>query len=53
MTGNPTGAALEDFVRDAVVTHWRQTCTAKMGRDTTSVVDNELKLIGDRRTAYS
>jgi choline dehydrogenase len=46
MPGNPTGAALEDFIRDAVVTHWRQTCTAKMGRDTTSVVDNELKVYG-------
>jgi choline dehydrogenase len=40
------GAALENFIRDAAVTYWHQTCTAKMGRDATSVVDNHLKVYG-------
>ena len=31
MPGNLKGAALENFVRDGVVSYWHQTCTAKMG----------------------
>src|SRR4030088_3174551 len=46
MPGNLKGAALEDFIRDATVTYWHQTCTAKMGRDTMSVVDSRLKVYG-------
>jgi choline dehydrogenase len=46
MPGNLKGAALENFIRDAAVTYWHQTCTAKMGRDATSVVDNHLKVYG-------
>jgi choline dehydrogenase len=46
MPGNLTGAELEDFVRDAAMSYWHQTCTAKMGQDAMSVVDSELKVYG-------
>src|SRR5262245_52378794 len=46
MPGNLKGAELENFIRDAAVTYWHQTCTAKMGRDTMSVVDGNLKVYG-------
>jgi choline dehydrogenase len=44
--GNLRGAALENFIRDSVVTYWHQTCAAKMGRDSMSVVDGNLKVYG-------
>jgi choline dehydrogenase len=46
MPGNLKGAALLDFVRDSAITYHHQTCTAKMGRDSTSVVDSQLKVYG-------
>jgi choline dehydrogenase len=46
MPGNLKGAELENFIRDSVVTYWHQTCTAKMGRDSMSVVDGQLKVYG-------
>jgi choline dehydrogenase len=46
MPGNLTGAALEDFIRDEASTYHHQTCTAKMGRDSMSVVDGQLKVYG-------
>ena len=46
MPGNLKGAALEYFIRDAAITYYHQTCTAKMGRDAMSVVDNHLKVYG-------
>ena len=46
MPGNLKGAALENFIRDSVVTYHHQTCTAKMGRDSTSMVDGDLKVYG-------
>jgi choline dehydrogenase len=46
MPGNLKGAKLENFIRDSVVTYWHQTCTAKMGRDSMSVVDGNLKVYG-------
>jgi choline dehydrogenase len=46
MPGNLKGADLENFVRDATITTWHQTCTAKMGRDSMSVVDANLKVYG-------
>jgi choline dehydrogenase len=46
MPGKLSGAALEAFIRDATITYRHQTCTAKMGRDTMSVVDNNLAVYG-------
>jgi choline dehydrogenase len=46
MPGTLRGAALEDFIRDAASTYHHQTCTAKMGRDSMSVVDGQLKVYG-------
>jgi choline dehydrogenase len=46
MPGNLKGAELEHFIRDAATTYHHQTCTAKMGRDAMSVVDNHLKVYG-------
>jgi len=40
LPGPLEGAELEDFIRNATVSHSHQTCTAKMGRDTMSVVDH-------------
>jgi choline dehydrogenase len=49
MPGNLKWPALEDFIRDSVVTYWHQTCTAKMGCDPMSVVDSDLKVYGIER----
>ncbi|EIZ87273.1 glucose-methanol-choline oxidoreductase [Methylobacterium sp. GXF4] len=46
MPGDIKGGALEDFIRDAAVTYWHQSCTAKMGRDALSVVDASLNVYG-------
>jgi choline dehydrogenase len=46
MPSNLKGAALETFIRDAASSYWHQTCTAKMGHDTMSVVDGSLKVHG-------
>ena len=46
MPGNLKGAELENFIRDAAITTWHQTCAAKMGRDAMSVVDANLKVYG-------
>jgi choline dehydrogenase len=46
MPGNLKGTELENFIRDATITSWHQTCTAKMGRDGMSVVDANLKVYG-------
>ena len=46
MPGNVSGPALDNFVRDAVVPYWHQSCTAKMGRDSMSVVDGALSVYG-------
>lgn len=35
-----------DFIRRSAVTYWHQSCTAKMGRDSMSVVDHQLKVYG-------
>jgi choline dehydrogenase len=49
MPGNLKGAELGNFIRDTGVTYWHQTCTAKMGRDSMSVVDGNLKVYGIER----
>lgn len=46
MPGNLKGAELERFIRDAATSFWHETCTAKMGRDSMSVVDSNLKVYG-------
>ena len=46
MPGNLKGQELERFVRDAVMTYWHQACTAKMGKDSRSVVDSRLRVYG-------
>ena len=46
MPGNLKGPDLEDFIRDSAATYYHQTCTAKMGRDSMSVVDAQLKVYG-------
>ena len=46
MPGNLRGTELERFIRDAATSFWHETCTAKMGRDSMSVVDNNLRVYG-------
>jgi choline dehydrogenase len=46
MPGALKGSELEDFVRNAAITYHHQTCTAKMGRDSMSVVDSQLRVYG-------
>jgi choline dehydrogenase len=43
---NLSGLALEEYIRNGLVTFWHQSGTAKMGRDAMSVVDSELKVYG-------
>jgi choline dehydrogenase len=44
--GNLNEADLERFIRNGLVTFWHQCSTAKMGRDSMSVVDGKLKVYG-------
>ncbi|MBP0639337.1 GMC family oxidoreductase [Cupriavidus sp. AcVe19-6a] len=46
LPGKLDAKALESYVRNAAVTYWHQSCTAKMGRDGMSVVDGSLKVYG-------
>ena len=46
MPGNLQGTDLENFVREVATTYSHETCTAKMGRDSMSVVDGHLKVYG-------
>jgi choline dehydrogenase len=46
MPGTLAGKDLDDFIRNAALTVWHQTCTAKMGRDSMSVVGGALKAYG-------
>jgi len=46
MPGDLKTASIENFVRDGVITYWRPTATAKMGRDAMSVVDGDLRVYG-------
>jgi choline dehydrogenase len=46
MPGNLKGKELENFIRDGTLSYWHQTCTAKMGRDSMSVVDGNLRVYG-------
>jgi choline dehydrogenase len=44
--GNLKGFELENFVRNAAESYYHETCTAKMGCDSMSVVDGHLKVYG-------
>jgi choline dehydrogenase len=46
MPGDLAGTELETYLRDAVTTYWHECGTAKMGRDSMSVVDGHLKVYG-------
>jgi choline dehydrogenase-like flavoprotein len=46
LPGALSGKDLENYARNAAVTYWHQSCTAKMGRDEMSVVDGSLKVHG-------
>lgn len=46
LPGKLDHAGMENYLRDAGVTFWHQSCTAKMGRDEMSVVDGSLKVYG-------
>ena len=46
MPGNLKGLELENFVRDEASSYRHETCTAKMGRDSMSVVDGSLRVYG-------
>jgi choline dehydrogenase len=47
--GNLQGPELDNFLRDAALTAWHETCTAKMGRDSLSVVNGALQVYGIER----
>jgi len=47
--GNLQGDDLDNFLRDAALTSWHETCTAKMGRDSLSVVNGALRVYGIER----
>ena len=46
LPGKLDAKALDHYVRNAAVTYWHQSCTAKMGRDAMSVVDAQLRVYG-------
>lgn len=46
LPGKLDSESMRDYARNAAVTYWHQSCTAKMGRDSMSVVDNRLKVYG-------
>lgn len=46
MPGPIKGKELDNFIRDAAVSYFHATCTAKMGTDKMSVVDAKLRVYG-------
>ena len=46
MPGNLKGSELQNFIRNAAISYWHQSSTARMGRDAMSVVDGELRVYG-------
>lgn len=49
LPGRLDASELQDYIRHAAVTFWHQACTAKMGVDSMSVVDNRLRVYGLER----
>ncbi|NEH57921.1 GMC family oxidoreductase [Rhizobium leguminosarum] len=39
-------ASMESYIRNSAVTYWHQSCTARMGLDSMSVVDSRLRVYG-------
>lgn len=46
LPGKRTLREMQDYVRNAAVPYWHQSCTVKMGRDPMSVVDSRLNVYG-------
>jgi choline dehydrogenase len=46
LPGKLSATEMENFARNSAVTYWHQAGTAKMGRDSMSVVDGRLKVYG-------
>jgi choline dehydrogenase len=46
LPGDPQGEALDNLIRDGVMSMHHPTCTAKMGQDDLSVVDAQLRVYG-------
>jgi choline dehydrogenase len=46
MPGKLGASEMEIYIRDSAVTFWHQACTAKMGRDSMSVVNGRLQVYG-------
>jgi choline dehydrogenase len=46
LPGKLDEGGIRNYARNAAVTYWHQSCTAKMGRDSMSVVDSRLKVYG-------
>lgn len=46
MPGKLHGEDMRHYIRNAAVTYWHQSCTAKMGQDAMSVVDARLEVYG-------
>lgn len=46
MPGKLSISEMEQYIRDSAVTYWHQSCTAKMGRDSMSVVNSRLQVYG-------
>jgi choline dehydrogenase len=49
MPGTLSASEMEGYIRDSAVTFWHQACTAKMGRDSMSVVNGSLQVYGIER----
>jgi choline dehydrogenase len=49
LPGPVKGAELDEFIRNATVSHSHQTCTARMGNDLMAVVDSRLRVYGTER----
>ena len=49
MPGNLKGVDMEKFIRDGAIAYSHETCTAKMGRDSLSVVNGALQVYGIER----
>jgi choline dehydrogenase len=46
MPGRLDTSDMENYIRNSAVTFWHQSCTAKMGRDSMSVVNGNLQVYG-------